>query len=84
MLGRGKQGGQPRKQKVAPKKKVVEVTLEQVYKGDLIEVEIQRYRLCEDCKGAGGEGVQKCAECKGRGAVVKMVQVGPMMYQQLQ
>ena len=46
MLGKGKQAGQPRKQKVAPKKKVVEVTLEQVYKGDLIEVEIQRYRLC--------------------------------------
>lgn len=38
--------------------------------------------MCEVCDGKGGPDVKKCSECKGEGAVVKMVQVAPGMYAQ--
>jgi DnaJ-class molecular chaperone len=45
---------------------------------------VKRYRNCVTCKGKGGSDVKSCGECKGRGSVVKMVQLGPGMYQQMQ
>ena len=30
---------------------------------------------CEDCDGKGGTRVKSCADCKGQGMKVKMVQV---------
>ena len=45
-------------------------------------VEIERYRNCEECDGKGGQNVQKCAKCKGQGTVQKLVQLGPGMYTQ--
>lgn len=72
------------KPKVKPKKVVVDVTLEQVYKGDLIQVDIKRYRLCEACHGKGGEDVQSCKNCKGKGITTKLVEIGHGMYQQMQ
>ena len=30
---------------------------------------------CEDCDGKGGHRVRPCADCKGQGMKVKMVQV---------
>jgi len=83
MFGHGG-GREQRKPKVKPKKVVVDVTLEQVYKGDLLQVDVKRYRICEGCKGKGGEDIKNCEECKGKGAVVKLVEIAPGMYQQLQ
>lgn len=45
-------------------------------------VEIERYRNCEECDGKGGQNVQKCTKCKGQGTVQKLVQLGPGMYSQ--
>lgn len=57
----------PRKYK--PKLVEVEVTLAEVYNGCMKNVNIERYRNCETCDGKGGQNVQKCTKCKGRGMV---------------
>ena len=44
----------------------------------------ERARICDVCEGKGGKDVKKCSDCKGQGAVVKMVQVGPGMFAQSQ
>ena len=85
-FGGGGMGRQQQKRvpKVKPTKKVLDVTLESVFNGDVIKVPVKRCRCCETCKGKGGSEVKNCTDCKGRGSVVKMVQLGPGMYQQMQ
>jgi DnaJ-class molecular chaperone len=90
--GGGRQGPARREmQKVKPTKKALDVTLEQVYNGGVVKVTHERTRCCETCKGKGGENVKTCTACKGKGRVVqvnhilmKMYQMGPGMYQQVQ
>jgi len=62
--------------------KEMEVTLEEVYNGGMKKFKHERYRLCEACDGQGGEGVEHCTKCKGKGRIMKMIQLGPGMYQQ--
>jgi len=40
--------------------------------------------VCVDCDGKGGSEVEKCADCKGNGITVKLMQLGPGMYTQAQ
>jgi len=34
--------------------KIVEVTLEDLYNGKELEVEVERQRICDKCNGVGG------------------------------
>ncbi|XP_037960355.1 dnaJ homolog subfamily A member 2 [Teleopsis dalmanni] len=57
----------------------VEVTLEEIFAGDVIKtVEYQRTIVCGGCKGLGGseEGVTKCTECKGTGRQASFAFIG--------
>lgn len=81
---RGRGGGRKEMPKVKPTKKALEVTLEQIYNGEMVKVKHERTRCCEACNGKGGENVKSCPACKGKGRVVKMYQMGPGMYQQVQ
>lgn len=38
--------------------------------------------VCSGCDGKGGEKVDTCSTCKGKGIVVKLIQMGPGMYSQ--
>lgn len=82
--GGGRQRGPPQKSKAKADKKALEVTLEQCYRGEVIRVPHERVRCCETCQGKGGSEVAKCKACKGQGRVMKMYQMGPGMYQQVQ
>lgn len=64
----------------------MKLTLEEVYAGKQTKIAVNRERICTACEGRGGKegAVQKCATCKGRGAVIKMQQLGPGMYTQSQ
>lgn len=73
-------GGAQRKQKMKGVRKELEVTLEDAYNGKMAHLPVTRKRCCESCDGKGGANVKKCGECKGRGVVTKMVQLGPGMY----
>lgn len=64
--------------------KEMEITLEQAFAGDSKKISHKRYRPCASCDGMGGEEAKKCGKCKGRGVVIKMVQMGPGMYTQSQ
>lgn len=57
-----------------------------MYNGKSTKIAVNRERICSKCDGRGGKegAVQKCGECKGRGHVVRMTQLGPGMYSQSQ
>lgn len=89
LRGGGRRGGPKKRQK--PKMKPIgvalEVTLDEIYKGETKKMEVPRVRLCKGCKGKGckaGGKVTKCSACKGRGAVMKVIQMGPGMCMQTQ
>ena len=70
--------------KVKATQKLLEVDLENIYNGQMMKVTHKRTRCCEACNGKGGKNIEKCSTCKGKGRVVKMFQMGPGMYQQVQ
>lgn len=71
--GGARQGGRKEMPKVKPTKKALEVTLEQIYNGEVIKIQHERSRCCENCKGKGGENVKSCNTCKGKGRVVQVL-----------
>ncbi|KAI7897107.1 uncharacterized protein EV154DRAFT_597929 [Mucor mucedo] len=65
----------------------LEVTLEDLYNGAVIEVDISKQVLCDHCHGSGArrpEDIHTCNTCDGRGMVIKRAQVAPGMFQQFQ
>lgn len=43
---------------------------------------MNRERVCVDCNGKGGDGVESCKDCQGRGMRTTMTMLGPGMYSQ--
>lgn len=62
---------------------VVDVTLEELYKGKSVKQTIERGSLCKICKGVGSEDKDnyECKPCKGAGSVTVIRQMGPMIQQ---
>lgn len=85
IFGRGGHGGgKKQKKKVQPTQKEIQVSLEDIYTGKMVKLDHNKTILCEDCHGKGGEDVQSCKDCGGRGAVMKTQMIGPNMYTQAQ
>jgi len=82
--GGGGHGGRKQKKKVQSTQKEIHVTLEDIYSGKMIQLDHRKTVLCEECHGKGGEGVETCKDCKGRGSVIKTQMIGPGMIQQAQ
>lgn len=83
--GRGSRGPSRReKPQMKPTVKKVNIDMEQIYTGHLKSVIIDRKILCGGCDGKGGKNITTCNQCKGRGVVIRMVQLGPGMYSQSQ
>lgn len=83
-FGGGGRGGPRETPQLKPTVVPLKVTLEESYHGKMAHVDVERKVLCDECHGKGGSQVEKCAPCKGNGATVKMVQIGPGMYTQSQ
>lgn len=66
--GRGgrRSGGRPRGSDL---RHDIRVNFEDAVFGKEIEIEYDRLKGCDDCHGAGGEGVRTCAQCGGSGQV---------------
>ena len=63
------------------------VSLEDLYKGRVYEVQLKQQHLCSACRGTGARkesDVVPCGTCQGRGVVIKMHQIGPGFMQQVQ
>jgi len=82
--GGRRQGAQRQTPQLKPTVVNMKVTLEDVYHGKMGHVNVDRKVLCDGCNGKGGSEVEKCTSCKGRGVVIKMVQLAPGMYSQSQ
>jgi len=63
-----------------------EVSLSELFVGKHVKTTIQRYSLCDDCKGTGSaDGVDyTCDQCHGKRIIVTMKRMGPSMVQQVQ
>eukprot|EP00300_Choanocystis_sp_HF-7_P027533 c32675_g1_i1.p1 GENE.c32675_g1_i1~~c32675_g1_i1.p1 ORF type:complete len:433 (-),score=95.27 c32675_g1_i1:27-1325(-) len=76
-----------RRREVAPIKKQVEVSLNDLYCGRSFELPISRKRVCVDCGGSGASkpGLNAtCDECSGHGARIIRQQIAPGFVQQMQ
>ncbi|KAI9282648.1 hypothetical protein BY458DRAFT_496863 [Sporodiniella umbellata] len=65
----------------------LEVSLEDLYNGANVEMDIAKQVLCEKCQGSGArrpEDIETCGTCDGHGMVIKRIQMGPGMVQQFQ
>lgn len=62
------------------------VNLDELYKGSVRKLALQKNVICDKCEGRGGKkgAMQTCGACKGSGMQVKINQFGPGMYQQIQ
>ncbi|KJE89879.1 heat shock protein DnaJ family protein [Capsaspora owczarzaki ATCC 30864] len=81
-------GGQQQQQRKGPDVNMdLEVTLEDLYIGRRIALEISRQTLCHKCRGSGAKNaddVTVCRECQGRGVKMTQHQVAPGFVQQMQ
>lgn len=51
-----------------------EISLEEVYRGKRVVMNLERDRVCGGCKGTGaraGVKASQCATCQGKGAVIQ-------------
>lgn len=57
------------------------VSLEDIYKGKVSKLALQRSIICPKCSGAGGKdgAVRRCSGCDGHGVKTMMRQMGPMI-----
>mmetsp|Transcript_58669 Transcript_58669/g.127396 ORF Transcript_58669/g.127396 Transcript_58669/m.127396 type:complete len:156 (-) Transcript_58669:402-869(-) len=81
-MGGGRQRQESRRKKTKDHAYEMQVSLEEIFAGKTKKLVIERFKLCTDCKGTGGEGAAKCTDCKGRGQVTRVVQLGPGMITQ--
>jgi len=80
MFGGGgmQQRGPP---KARPIHHVHKVSLEDIYRGKVSKLALQKSVICHKCEGRGGKegAVKKCAGCDGHGMKTMMRQMGPMI-----
>lgn len=60
---------------------VHKVSLEDIYRGKISKLALQKSVICPKCEGRGGKegAVKKCTGCDGRGVKHMMRQMGPMI-----
>lgn len=63
----------------------LEVTLEELYSGKSIEIEVSKQIVCPHCSGSGArssEDVVTCSTCQGQGVRIVKHMLAPGMFQQ--
>jgi DnaJ family protein A protein 2 len=82
--GGGRRASKREKPQMKPTVKKITIDMDKIYTGHIKNVIIDRKMVCVGCDGKGGKNIKTCDQCKGRGVVVRMVQLGPGMYSQSQ
>ena len=80
--GFGGGGGRPRgPQKGKDLQHLLKVSLEDLYKGKITKLALQKHIICSACEGRGGKegAVKTCTGCDGSGVKMMMRQMGPMI-----
>lgn len=78
MFGGGGQRGPPKARTIHH---VHKVSLEDIYRGKVSKLALQKSVICSKCDGRGGKegAVKRCAGCDGVGMKTMMRQMGPMI-----
>jgi len=71
-------------EKVKTVKKVLHVTLEDIYLGRTYKIPQKSQRCCSTCNGIGGTSQTTCYTCSGKGHTIKLVQARQGVYHQTQ
>ena len=64
-----------------------EVTLDELFLGNTVEIEINKQVICPNCRGSGAKShkhVKDCSTCGGSGVQIVRQQFAPGIYQQMQ
>ncbi|WWC89526.1 uncharacterized protein L201_004450 [Kwoniella dendrophila CBS 6074] len=83
MGGGGGGGGGPSRRKPTKGKDTIiayDISLEDVYKGKKVIMNLERDRICQGCKGSGARsGVQpkECGNCEGKGTILTDRHIAP-------
>nr|AGQ50607.1 heat shock protein 40 [Neoseiulus cucumeris] len=77
-------GGRRRANRGRDKVHAISLSLEELYNGSVRKMALKKRVICQTCDGKGGKNVTTCRRCKGRGMVMRVVQIGPGMIQQSQ
>ena len=83
--GGGMRGGDSRrKRKGRDVIHQLSVSLEEIYKGTVRKLALQKNVICDKCDGIGGkkDAVEQCTACHGTGCHVQIQQLAPGMIQQ--
>jgi len=59
----------------------ISVSLADMYKGKLMKISVNRQRIKVPDGMSKSDAMSKCTQCNGRGAVVRVVRMGPMIQQ---
>ncbi|XP_054279648.1 dnaJ homolog subfamily A member 1-like [Macrosteles quadrilineatus] len=84
--GFGGRRGEPRERRSKDVVHQLSVSLEDLYKGAVRKLALEKNVICEKCEGRGGKkgSVEKCGTCGGSGIQIQIQQLGPAMIQQIQ
>jgi DnaJ family protein A protein 2 len=71
-----------------PEKKItINISLTDVYVGKVVPVDFVKVICCDKCEGNGAnskDSIKSCNACNGKGKIVRMMQMGPMIQQSIQ
>ncbi|KAG6333685.1 hypothetical protein ID866_5403 [Astraeus odoratus] len=76
-------GGPPRKRKGEDTEILYDVTLEDLYNGKSVKINMEKEVICTTCNGSGAKGNAKpkeCTRCEAKGWVFTQTQIGPSQY----
>ena len=72
----------------SPDKKItINISLVDVYKGKVMNIEFNKVICCDKCAGCGAkskDSITSCGPCGGKGKIIRMMQMGPMIQQSIQ
>ena len=69
------------------KKLTISLSLKDIYLGKTVPIDFQRIIKCDKCDGLGTPNkdfIKSCGVCGGKGKIVRMQQMGPMIHQTVQ
>ena len=86
MFGRSRGNTRKKVQKAPDIKHHIKITLEDIYHGKKIKLQVRRYNICSSCRGKGSDSgkTYSCDTCNGSGVRNIIRQLGPGMIQQMQ
>ena len=70
------------KNKCHPMQINVNIELKDIYCSNIIDVKYNKNITCTTCNGIGGSDYKKCNQCKGKGCIERIINMGGMILQQ--